>query len=1697
MEKHGQPYDLNQATAEASQLQRRIEAGEAEGYPEAEKLVDTEQERSEAFLREYKSALLQSQETERSLLRLSEQLQAKRPDTGTAVTIDIDVEELLKSEIPPDISQQALLELQLRENKCRTAIDQLKRQQDAFDQEKASLRKDIAQHVSAIQEINRGLISGFLRRRELAERTRETDSLSSRYNNLLMQDDTAARLIRELEYKLRDLEQAQDSGFDQLVSAETQKSADRMGELDYSGMFETSLRTYIDDTVLPVLDRLTSENGYSPEEAAEVREKIAGQLESYARHGFEDRLGNKQSELESSFHETIRQFDNSYELQQKAHPILRQEFGRYFKRIMDYMQAESQAALFPELKKDHRASGAVASGRGAYYGNSHSSADNMVIWNTFRQSAAGRSLPDGVVDKIDHGIRQGIRANAYRDRNGDWIDQLQECLDTESFTTLVLIQSARKNGYSHDHAGPSLRNMMKNPGWPELAARIKEKHPELDLTALESRVLGYDWESRGAPDIEDLTESLAQSVYESQGPEDELRYLAAESLPSKMILESLTEKNRLSPDEAATLLETESRLKSAKQVWEAAREKEPEGSGEYARDYHSAFLKHFRSALADSISRGRQQQSNQEDSVNQLQNLAILGRKINEHADEPAVREFLGDHSRVTQIAGLRTNTNFFKKHDPEPLNIYMEAWKTVPEILTNDKLATQLFQGIFLNPNARESSGETYRHPDTARANQHIAFLKKLLENYGRHQQLLQLLMDQLDQENLPAELKANPNQYELLQQAHRELRAAPEGDEQSERIGRINNVLTNIGEDERLIWQLMQLANGDILTQERILELPLKGVNLAAGLSGNNLALECPRMVLEKDDTLPFISEMSAGGLDGLDPATDIALGRQALRLNRETGQPSAFRYFSNLISAAELTRLQSMDPEAPAGLNQENWQLLLGGFLEQGKLPEKWRTAIGEIFKGAEAKKMCLDLMFENWQAYLEAGQEMDLPFSLMHFPQRISENGGAGHLSQLESFGNFLKAYRETLTRKTTVPRTIREIATGMSGMEKRFDGERWSNGDRVVFYNISADILGSAPSLFSSYLELFEKLNRAELAEFTDEIYPLHRVLLMLSEKSGYGQATHEPKKLAGMRSKVTDLSEQLGAVAGSKKEFLKAKKDELIQNILEAFKQRFGIIKVPDTVTPEFVRSLKNVSLYLSNLHDRNAQKESVLGFYLALMINGRWEDFRQGAAIDPAEYLDADKAAGVKTLLERREQSNPLTAEALGIPAEQLPEFQRLLQQESQNVAVGDVETVDVKVANITLNVRELEDPDLYPDPLDRARLQLLHKFGHKAVGAGAAKIFREMSGKPVPYSEQEASVRQAIEELCTRQGLAFQPETIKKVFQEEMKPLATLVNILSFIRESGAEQEVESLRELLVPAENIVDIFNRLGEDFSTSSGAMALSQDLAYLENLIVKRSDDLKPEEKAVLTEYLEKIKAQMTKLQDIYEQIVEKLSGLRKGGLAHANDQLQKKLEQIDSIIRHAGQEQLITSTMTGNLDTVIENMRACLACTTAGCNNDTNTTFGDPNKFYLYSQGESRDKASIADEIVFLEPVVRPDGTREMSFVFDQVYETKTPAVLLNHFEAVLKKFKAIKKKFPDCKLSIFLPVTAGASVGLSPEILRQKLGERIGKGLAAANETVTVEVAESAMGDHYIEFGGDARSAGPRTITGVSVKSK
>ncbi|MFA6027594.1 MAG: hypothetical protein WC752_01575 [Patescibacteria group bacterium] len=769
-------------------------------------------------------------------------------------------------------------------------------------------------------------------------------------------------------------------------------------------------------------------------------------------------------------------------------------------------------------------------------------------------------------------------------------------------------------------------------------------------------------------------------------------------------------------------------------------------------------------------------------------------------------------------------------------------------------------------------------------------------------------------------------------------------------------------------------------------------------------------------------------------------------------------------------------------------DNWVAMLSGFIatvdEDYRLPENGRDFFARSFGNEQQvyRDLCLSNFRKVYEDYLKDPDTLSP--EIMILLKMIEANGGAGHLKYIGALGRMMNALYEAHSRETTQPATKKKIGVSLSKQEKRFAKERWTEEEKAAFYGISADILKVAPSLYTAYLDLMSELNPKEVKQYYKENFPLIQAYLITLQGS-----KNLEQELVAIRRNIKELKRQLTGNEDKKQRvpLLVADRQKMLTSIRERTKDRFHLLKIPEQWDEEKIRTMKNFLRYVGNMSNMTPEREKRLSFYFGLALNGEFAAFRRGEQVALAEYFPADLVPFYEQYLQQRTERNSLTPEGLGIAAEDMPEFQRLLQEEVVFQRLGNVETIDMKLSNLARNMEELGDEDAYPEETDKQVLRLYKSRG-KIVGAVLAKIFQEASGRSVQLKPEEVEVKAALTEIF--HVTEWTPDAVKRI-QDGTKVFSLVANTLKIIENNKVGEEITVLQERLNPPDAVVDIFSRLGEEFRPQSGAMALTQDLSYLENIIAKAQDRLKPEERKIVGDYLNSIRAQMQKLEVIFSSLQEQLQALKTGVHTGNQPMLAGRVAEIEKVMHTETEGQTVYGRMTSDWNLIIENMRQCLGCQSKEMNNDTNLTFGDNNKFYLMTQ-LSLEKGSLSDELVLLLPTARADQPPQFSFVFDNVYGSKSADVLLTHLAAVTKKYNQIKRRFPDAKISLFITRAALSSVGLNDEVLRTRLQQSEVSYNSMESAEVTVTVPESASGDHYIEFGGGTRETGSRKVNGI-----
>ena len=553
-------------------------------------------------------------------------------------------------------------------------------------------------------------------------------------------------------------------------------------------------------------------------------------------------------------------------------------------------------------------------------------------------------------------------------------------------------------------------------------------------------------------------------------------------------------------------------------------------------------------------------------------------------------------------------------------------------------------------------------------------------------------------------------------------------------------------------------------------------------------------------------------------------------------------------------------------------------------------------------------------------------------------------------------------------------------------------------------------------------------------------------------------------------------------------------RQQLSGEIVGLVKERYGIKDLPDTLTPEQYRSINNFAMYLSNMEGKNELKENILALYLALTLKGEWKQLRSGNKIDLREYLKEEHTLALEPIVGAQELVNSRIYGILGVDTESRQSFQSILQSDEMVRSEGMVQTTDVKLMNLISNLRIFDDPDIFSDELDLVRYNLVGEYGDKTLNKTVALIYRSLLNGNITLGEDDQQIRTEIEAALKKSNLEFTPENVKRYFQQGLIPFANIYKIKQTIVEGNVERRIEDLRQSLLPPSKIIDIFAKLGEDFRPQSGAMALTQDINFLENLVVKKESELTQEELDEISKYLSPIRQQLIVLEEINQILAGKTKPYNYTDVSVRGDQLREQFKMIDEIVNSKNEIEPLVSTSTNDLNTIIENLRACLSCKTAEINNSTNLTFGESYKFYLYSATASQSEGSIADQIVYFVPIKMSGDEYEMSFVFDQVYGNSTPLILSNHIGAIIAKMSKLRAVFPNMQLSIFIPKKTLTSVGTSAEILRDQY---LSSDLLVSEESLIVDIPHSEFGDHYVEISDESapREPGQREAQGVLLR--
>ncbi|MBR5419501.1 hypothetical protein IK110_04635, partial [Candidatus Saccharibacteria bacterium] len=473
----------------------------------------------------------------------------------------------------------------------------------------------------------------------------------------------------------------------------------------------------------------------------------------------------------------------------------------------------------------------------------------------------------------------------------------------------------------------------------------------------------------------------------------------------------------------------------------------------------------------------------------------------------------------------------------------------------------------------------------------------------------------------------------------------------------------------------------------------------------------------------------------------------------------------------------------------VDEENVLLALSSFMHFDA--DDWSSAsdydlkIKEAFQSAETKDLALAKIRELYESALEDPEH--IPSELIQLCKSMNLNEGAGPLTQIESNLSFMG---ELIGSKN------KDSLAFAKQIEDRFGREKWGESDKSEFYGISAEIMHADPELFNEFASLFtgNELSKKDFSTFVKEIYPLYRAKLVLlsrrkdeSDRVGvganYSDYSHLDKEELRNQLHLMLLPFNLQSSGEeSTGAALAIVKNKVFEDIAGTFRERFGISEgvIPESFSKEDGKAIEDMVLYLGNINDSDEMKEALIGYYLALHLGDKgekWKKFRANpTSISPADFLEADKAQLVHGAVQASEANNPVKKiTEMGMAKERIGEFSLELQAETSAIRTGNIQTVDQRLQSLIGNIEELKDPDLYPDPLDKAKITILQKYADnpKIIGSTAAKLWQQSSGKNIELTDEESAVAEDLLSMLADNGVEITADSISTHLQKGLKTI------------------------------------------------------------------------------------------------------------------------------------------------------------------------------------------------------------------------------------------------------------------------------------------------------------------------------------
>jgi sulfur relay (sulfurtransferase) DsrC/TusE family protein len=750
----------------------------------------------------------------------------------------------------------------------------------------------------------------------------------------------------------------------------------------------------------------------------------------------------------------------------------------------------------------------------------------------------------------------------------------------------------------------------------------------------------------------------------------------------------------------------------------------------------------------------------------------------------------------------------------------------------------------------------------------------------------------------------------------------------------------------------------------------------------------------------------------------------------------------YLEHLYKAKNIAEVSS--------LTQENWVWAFALYsassvAEEGEnISEETKEHLKLLFQNTKNQNFVLKNLKELYKKILYREKMTDEEEILLS----VIDKTGAGNLAVCESFSNFLY----TISGKEILYESLQKT-------KKHFEKLKVSDQDFGQWCFLSTPFIETFPEIFQEYLPVFLKMNDKDFSLYLEEVFLLHSVLLLLGENNETLLKTGK-EFFQEFISRITSQTEENINISEEHKKVFVCIKENL--------QKSFGLKKIPESFDAEMIRSVKNFSMYFANLHDKDEEKETYLGLFFALHLHNKWNDFLTGnmSYDEVCEYIE-DDTEYIKDYMKNREKNISLFQE-FSLEERQKFHISKIFQ------GYADISTIDTKLQSIEKDIEDLLDFDMYSE--EEKKLLLLLQKHKKQFGGVLAKLWQKKGGKDISFTEDEENI---MKEIQNEQFSIETQEEIKKI-QDDLNIFFgnKMVNLQNKVKEYHIPEKLKNLKQAKTPSEEIMAIFIKCGVAFETDSGAQAISSDIEYLRKVLSttgKQKNILTEEEKEKGEKYLKGIETQVKALEALLKKILDPL----KNYTFHEKDTLKKeRFEEFMKKLEQKGGESLVYTTMTSDMNEVIPRIRACLSCRNKECNNDTNLSFGDGYRFFLFS--DFGGKKDCSDQIVN----ILPTPEKEHYFVFDTLYGERGLDILALHIATVLEQSK-------ETGLPVFLPKRV---LSFEEKEVQQKIENYLKKKTQWKEKSLTLVVPKKSGEDFYQEFTRGARNSGEKIVEGYEI---